>query len=80
MSTGLPCILSNIPSHRELIYNKQQLFNPKSGEELAKAIQNVLKSDYQYLSNEARLIIENDLTAEKMAQNYESVYEKSFYN
>lgn len=80
MSTGLPCILSNIPSHRELIYNKQQLFSPKSEEELAKAIQNVLQSDYQYLSNEARLIIENDLTTEKMTQNYESVYEKSFYN
>lgn len=75
MSTGIPCILSNIPPHEEISNNKNQLFNPKDKYELSKTIDYVIKKDYQCLRKEARLTIENTLSANKMAYNYGLKYE-----
>lgn len=75
MSTGIPCILSNIPPHDEILNDKNQLFNPKDIKELSKTIDYVVSKDYQYLKKESRLTIENTLSASKMTFNYESKYE-----
>lgn len=75
MSTGIPCILSNIPPHEEISNDKNQLFNPKDMKELSKTIDYVVSKDYQCLKKECILTIENTLSASKMVVNYEAKYE-----
>lgn len=74
MSCGLPCILSKIKPHEEILENKKQLFNPNNKEELLKAIDYIINQDYQTLKKNSRKTIENKLSANIMAYNYSIKY------
>jgi len=75
MSSGLPCLLSNIPSHMEIVgktYN--YLFNPKDSVELMEKVKLILKNDTieisQYLENKIAEIF----NTETMSKQYQAVY------
>ncbi|MEG0844250.1 MAG: glycosyltransferase [Romboutsia sp.] len=78
MSTGIPCILSKIKPHEEIINNHNQLFISKDINNLSETINHVINEDYQYLKKESRLTIENNLSAKNMAINYELKYRALF--
>lgn len=78
LSTGIPCILSNIKPHEEIINNPHQLFNPEDIDELSKCIDYIISQNHKDLMKKSRLTIEKYLTAKKMAKNYEIKY-KSLY-
>lgn len=69
MSTGLPCILSNIKPHEEIINNYNQLFNLKDINSLSKCMDKVINIAYQYLKKESRSTIENYLSSKKGLKN-----------
>lgn len=76
MSTGIPCILSDIPPHIELSCDKIQLFKSNDIYELLKTIDCVKKQDYKYLQIKSRETIEKYLSANIMAKKYELKYDE----
>ncbi len=75
MSTGLPCLLSNIPSHMEIVgktYN--YLFNPKDSEELMEKIKLILKNDTKETSQYLERKIAKIFNADIMSKQYQTVY------
>jgi len=79
LATGLPCILSAIAPHREIM-----TFGPKAGKivpvgdikKLANAIDELPEMDYESMSKAAVGIVHNHLSAQKMAEKYQDSYEK----
>lgn len=76
MATGLPCLLSNIPSHREITNDKNYLFNPDSYEELVEKIKLIEKDQYENLSKKVRKEIEKNFSDKLMAKKYLKYYIK----
>jgi len=82
MACGLPCILSDIEPHREILS-----FDQKAGkitpvgdvEKLANVIDElakITKMDYESMSKAARGIVHNHFSAQKMSEKYQDVYKK----
>ncbi len=77
LSCGLACILSDIEPHREILS-----FDQKAGkitavrdiEQLANVIDELTGMDYESMSEAARGIVHNHLSAQKMAEKYQDVY------
>jgi len=78
MGTGLPVILSDIPSHREIYeknHNCGRLFKNNNLESLKKTILNIALGDYSKMSDASYKIVENYFSASRMSLGYKSFYE-----
>lgn len=80
MTVGLPCVLSDIPSHREVITKTTQpigfSFNNKNLSDLKDAIHKVLKLDIESTSLYIRDLFQKYYTAKNMSETYQKVYVK----
>lgn len=80
MTVGLPCVLSDIPSHQEVIAKTVQpmgfTFDNKNIDSIVKAINNVLSLDYDSTTTSIREIFSKYYTAKKMSESYQQEYIK----
>ncbi|SNY15324.1 Glycosyltransferase involved in cell wall bisynthesis [Orenia metallireducens] len=79
LSTGLPCILSNIPPHKEILsFNNRAgfLFKCKDTKVLSQIIDNSVQKEYNEMTEAAKDIIDNYLSAKIMSQKYQELYGK----
>ena len=79
LSCGLPCILSDIPGHKEIFLdnlNLAKFFNNNSISDLHKKILELLDEDYDTLSKSIRNHIKKYFSAESMSKKYEESYKK----
>ena len=76
MSCGLPVILSDIPSHKEIFENVDYnlFFNPLNTNELKKIIENINYADVNFLSQLVKDIIHNKFCYLDMAKKYTNLY------
>lgn len=78
MTVGLPCVLSDIPSHREVIAKTTQpmgyTFDNTNINSLLNAIQNVLKLDYDSTAESIRTVFSRYYTAKHMSEQYQHEY------
>lgn len=75
MSSGLPCLLSNIPSHLEIVgktYN--YLFNPENSVELMEKVKLILKNDTKEISQFLEDKIAEIFNIETMSKQYQAAY------
>ena len=82
MSTGIPCILSDIPPHREILDGSDLgvLFNNNNEKDFKEKILKIKNLDYNYLSKACRNHIVKNFSARSMSFNYQSLYRKILYN
>ena len=81
LACGLPCVLSDIESHREIArYNPAgaQLFQVRDAQSLANKVNEVLDQDYTIMSQAAVGIIRNYLNAKVMSEKYQRLYLKIY--
>jgi len=79
LATGLPCVLSDINPHREILdyYSEVgELFTLGNALELSEKIQKITGKDYAKLSDHAFDLVKQNLSAEIMSRNYQKVYLK----
>lgn len=76
MASGLPCILSDIPSHRELQEDENWFFSCRDVSGLAGKLASISESDLSLLGCVSRARVEKQLSAERMAAEYQEVYLK----
>jgi len=79
MACGLPCVLSDIEAHREIVeYNPKsaKLFGTKNVSMAVSKIKEILKDDYSEMSEAAISIIRDNLSAKTMSEKYQSLYLK----
>ena len=79
MACGLPCVLSDIEAHREIVeYNRKnaKLFETKNVSMAVSKINEILKDDYSEMSRAAISIIRDNLNAKTMSEKYQSLYLK----
>lgn len=79
MACGLPCVLSDIEAHREIVeYNRKnaKLFETKNVSTAVSKINEILKDDYSEMSRAAISIIRDNLNAKTMSEKYQSLYLK----
>jgi len=78
MACGLPCILSDIPAHREMLDYQPQagtLFPVGNAERLGEAIRRITNQSYEVQQQAALWIIEKHLNAKRMSEQYQALYE-----
>jgi glycosyltransferase involved in cell wall biosynthesis len=78
MSCGLPCLLSNINPHKEILINNNigRIFNCFSIEDLRNKMIEILSLDYDLLSINATLNVKKYFNAQTMSMNYQREYSK----
>lgn len=80
MSVGLPCALSNIPSHREVLSKAEKnigfIFDQKDINSIENTIYKLMTLDYISTSSYIQSLFENNYTAKIMSEKYQSEYEK----
>jgi glycosyltransferase involved in cell wall biosynthesis len=79
MATGLPVLLSDIKSHKEIFNvneNIGKLFEVGNVEELSKCINQINNLDLDYIGTQARKAIEKYFSAEIMSERYQELYRK----
>ena len=78
MTVGLPCVLSDIPSHKEVMAKTIQPmgynFDNKNINSLIEAIKKVLALDVKSTSHSIRKIFERYYTAKHMSELYQKEY------
>ena len=78
MTVGLPCVLSDIPSHREVMNRATKpigfLFDNHDVNAMTHAIQQVLKLDTYTTSAYIRQLFEKHYTAKQMSEEYQKTY------
>jgi len=78
MTVGLPCVLSNIPSHKEVMAKTVQpmgyTFDNKNINSLFAAVNNVLELDYETTVASIRDVFSKYYTAKKMSYSYQQEY------
>lgn len=76
MSCGLPVILSDIPSHKEIFegVNYNLFFNPSNSHELKKIIEKVIYIDISFLSKLVNNIAHTKFSYKDMAKKYTNLY------
>lgn len=79
IACGLPCILSDIEPHKEIIENEGvgEIFERKSKEQLVRCISDSFGWDMQEMSKKARLLAENHFSAKSLAERYLTIYKKA---
>ena len=82
LSCGLPCILSDIEPHREILAFDQKVGKITPVEDI-EGLANVMdklakmtKMDYESMSKAAVGIVHNHLSARKMSEKYQDLYDK----
>lgn len=79
MSCGLPCILSNIPQHSEIVEINENcgfLYSIDNKNDCVEQIKKVLAIDYNNASDAAYNVSHNNLSSKNMADNYMELYSK----
>lgn len=80
MTVGLPCVLSDIPSHREVIKKAESpigyTFDNRNIEDLKTAIDKILKLDYESTSKYIQHLLQKHYTAQSMSEKYQDAYIK----
>ena len=76
MASGLPCILSDIPPHRELQVDDDAFFPCGDISALSSRLSAIADKDLTALGREARIHVEQRLSAERMAAEYQEIYRK----
>ena len=80
MTVGLPCVLSDIPSHKEVINKTVQpmgyTFDNTNMESLLNAIRNVLNLNVESTAKSIREVFEHNYTAKHMSEQYQEEYLK----
>lgn len=76
MASGLPCILSDIPPHRELLEEDDAFFPCGDISALSSRLSAIADKDLTALGFEARMHVEQRLSAERMAAEYQKIYRK----
>lgn len=80
MTVGLPCVLSHIPSHREVMAKTIQpmgyTFDNTNMKSLLDAIQNVLKLNVESTAKSIREVFTKYYTARHMSEQYQQEYLK----
>ena len=77
MACGIPCLLSDIPPHRELLEKKDQLnftFPTKSSKDLSSIITQIQKLNYADLSRHSSQLIAQNFSARTMSSKYQKLY------
>ena len=77
MAVGLPCILSDIPPHREIhdIDPKSSvLFKTKDTDDMAASLSAIVKMDWKRMHDASVNITHNYLSAEAMSNQYREIY------
>ncbi len=77
MACGLPCVLSDIPPHKEILDFDNtcgKTFKTSNSNELINIIFEIEKQDYCRISKNAVKLIENNLNAEIMSKKYQELY------
>lgn len=82
LSCGLPCILSDIDPHKELIEGAEAglLFENNNLVSLIDSISNSLKWDIETMSKKARMVAVNNFDVCTLASKYEAIYNKLLVN
>lgn len=80
MSVGVPCILSKIPAHEEILGNDDSglLFIENNQTDLVKKIKQIMLMNYKKLSFNSRYTIKKYFSAEKMSLEYQKIYKKIY--
>lgn len=80
MTVGLPCVLSDIPSHREVMTKTIRpmgyTFDNRDMNSFFTAINNVLELDYESTVTSIRSVFSEYYTAKKMSYSYQKEYVK----
>lgn len=79
MACGLPCILSDIKPHREIIeYNHKsgKLFETQNVHILVNKINEIIRDDYSEMSRAAISVINDSLNAKAMSEKYQKLYRR----
>ena len=78
MTVGLPMLLSDIPSHQEVLSKMSvttgYIFNNKDSNSLFDKIEKVLLLDRTEVAREVQDIFQKQYTAEKMSLSYQNAY------
>lgn len=77
MACGLPCVLSDIEPHREIIgYNHKsgKLFETKNVRIMVSKINEIIRGDYSEMSRAAISVISDSLNAKAMSEKYQGLY------
>ena len=78
MSVGLPCVLSDIPSHHEVVDKAERpmafLYDQHDLSAMTKAIRDVLQLDRANTGAYIRSLYAKYYTAERMSQSYQKAY------
>ena len=77
MASGLPCLLSDIPPHREIHDidpESSLLFKVKDGKDMAAKLEAITKMDWNTMQDASRNITHNYLSAEIMSNQYQEIY------
>lgn len=83
MGVGLPCLLSNIPSHCEVLDSDKltkYIFKIKDSGDLLNKINQITLDDYKELSQISKSIVKSNFTVKIMSQKYQALYKKSAWN
>lgn len=80
MAVGLPCALSDIPSHREVIVKASQpfgyTFDRRNVEQVTATMEKVMKLDPEMTATYIQGLFEKHYTARHMSERYQEEYEK----
>jgi len=80
LGAGLPVLLSDIPSHREILKTGAQagrLFELEDPSGLARSIEALLGEDETELRTAARAVVEDHFNANRVSQEYQEIYQSS---
>ena len=83
LSTGLPCILSDIPPFREIIsYGKSaaKFFKCRDSNTLTNIMEEFYYADNDFRREEAINIVSNHLNSKLMSEKYQDLYSKIYSN
>jgi len=76
MACGLPCLLSDISSHNEIVEEAEWKFLCKDYMKLASLMERIEKIDISILRANARERIEENFDSRKMSEHYQNIYYK----
>lgn len=79
MACGLPTILSDIPSHRELYENEDiEFFGTKNIKELSSLLKNA-SNNFEIYKELSLKLIDQNFSAKMMSEKYQKIYEEKIY-
>lgn len=77
MACGLPCILSDIQPHREILNfdcTAGRIFELGNNKDLIEKIDEIENKNYKFISDNSVKLIENNLNAKLMSEKYQKIY------